>query len=909
LHGKGFPDGAGQLPLINLFNDFRTLAGLLLTVSERDSALNAYLVAAGMNQIVEDYLHRDPLSLGLVGTHLKRVLPRPLGWLGSTAAGSSANVVLLARNQYPTRVRIRAWQAELLNLVMSLAEAIASSPSKPSLPPRLRAHTDGLLQLVGSLPSSLHHDIVRLPSCFRSFDQQPGDQERLAQRFAEKFTDTRRDLVVLGLRTSGSYLAPILAAFLKQCGYASVRVLTYRPGQRWLRDEAIALRRAASAGAHVLVCDDPPISGRSVSRAGYELELFGFQPQRIVLMLQLFQAGTIPPRLHRWSAVSLPWEDWSIHDRLCSEAVQEALARMRPGSRIDHVTLLEGPTAKPRGHVHAVYRIRFGGKEVPAREGYLYVKGVGLGYFGEHAIAIADRLKEFVPETYGLEDGVIYREWILEPRRLTALPRLGSTVIDSIVDYVGARRDALAVDQDFSLRLPDRGAVWQRVAELLGGGFGRSAQFARPVLHRLAKRLVKASQPAVIDGAMELRHWFQAGSAVPSNLRKVEYEERAFSNQELYCYDPVFDLAGAAISIDDADLAEGLRRRFEKPGERIEPERWLLHQLVHLDELERRGDEEPLALQRAKARAVQRYVSEVWFYDLPLQSEGPICAIDVDGVLETTGLGFSAIGPTGARALRGLIRHGYRPIIVTGRSLDEVRGRCIAYRLAGGVAEYGAAVYNPATDTTRRLLTRDQLEDMHRVRLALADHAEVLVDGSYQLAVRAYRVLGRERRHLTAEIIRTVQEAVGAGRVHAIQGSYQTDFMVVGVDKGTGLKNFINELGAVPPIELAVGDTTADIPMFELAARAFAPAHAGRRLPSRVRVLSKPYQAGFGLAVAALLGHAAGSCDLCRAPALSANARLLMDALAAHDSGRLARYRQVALLAWDLSTGRSQSAG
>jgi len=203
------------------------------------------------------------------------------------------------------------------------------------------------------------------------------------------------------------------------------------------------------------------------------------------------------------------------------------------------------------------------------------------------------------------------------------------------------------------------------------------------------------------------------------------------------------------------------------------------------------------------------------------------------------------------------------------------------------------------------LLTREQLHDMHRVRVALSEHPEVMVDGSYQLGVRAYRVLGHERRYLTAEMIKAVQEAVGDGRVHAIQGSYQTDFMVVGVDKGTGLKNFINELGAVPPVALAIGDTTADVPMFELAARAFAPAHAGRRLPSRVRVLSKPYQAGFGLAVAALLGHSPGNCDLCRAPALSTNARLFMDALAAHDSGRLARYRQVALLAWDLSTGRS----
>ena len=39
------------------------------------------------------------------------------------------------------------------------------------------------------------------------------------------------------------------------------------------------------------------------------------------------------------------------------------------------------------------------------------------------------------------------------------------------------------------------------------------------------------------------------------------------------------------------------------------------------------------------------------------------------------------------------IMHGYQPVLATGRSLDEVRDRCTAYGLAGGVAEYGAFVY------------------------------------------------------------------------------------------------------------------------------------------------------------------------------------------------------------------------
>jgi hydroxymethylpyrimidine pyrophosphatase-like HAD family hydrolase len=499
---------------------------------------------------------------------------------------------------------------------------------------------------------------------------------------------------------------------------------------------------------------------------------------------------------------------------------------------------------------------------------------------------------------------MLYRQWLPEAQRLTALPPDLSEVVGPIVGYINQRRQALAMAEDFSLRLPDRGAVWQRVAELLGRGFGRTANFARPVMHRLGKRLVGARQPSVIDGAMQLRHWFRMKGPPSTGFRKVHFEERAFSNLELYSYDPIFDLAGACTTPATAVLAEPLRKRYEGVAGAIEPERWLLHQLVHLDELERRSEEEPVVIHRAEAVAVQRYAAEVWFGDLAVPITGPVCAVDVDGVLETTGLGFSAIGPTGALALRALIRHGYRPVIATGRSLDEVRERCDAYRLAGGVAEYGAAAYNQITSTARELLTGEQRQALRRVRTMLSENGDVLVDPGYRLAVRAYYVAGPRREQLPAETIRRV--LASCGEVRAIEGSYQTDFVAAGVDKGTGLLELVSELGVcrahgASALELAVGDTMADAPMFNLAARAFAPAHAAPGLSSRVKIVRKPYQAGLSLAVASLIGHPPGQCRACHPPMPSANARLLRDALAAHDSGRLHRYRQILILAWRLS--------
>jgi hypothetical protein len=48
----------------NLLNDLPGLGALLLREVRQGSWLNAYLLAAGMNQIVEDYLHPEPYFLG-----------------------------------------------------------------------------------------------------------------------------------------------------------------------------------------------------------------------------------------------------------------------------------------------------------------------------------------------------------------------------------------------------------------------------------------------------------------------------------------------------------------------------------------------------------------------------------------------------------------------------------------------------------------------------------------------------------------------------------------------------------------------------------------------------------------------------------------------------------------------------
>ena len=108
----------------------------------------------------------------------------------------------------------------------------------------------------------------------------------------------------------------------------------------------------------------------------------------------------------------------------------------------------------------------------------------------------------------------------------------------------------------------------------------------------------------------------------------------------------------------------------------------------------------------------------------------------------------------------------------------------------------------------------------------------------------------------------------------------------------------MEEGGEGKPLALAVGDTVSDLPMFALAARAFAPAHAGSDVRSAgVTVLRRPYQSGLALAAAHLLGHLPGGCPTCRAPHLSPEAHLLLTVLAAQETGTWGMVRQALLLA------------
>jgi len=563
--------------------------------------------------------------------------------------------------------------------------------------------------------------------------------------------------------------------------------------------------------------------------------------------------------------------------------VKRTLARLLATDR-DSLTveLVRGRTPRRgRGHVKAVYTVTL----TDGDELNISVEGVGLGYFGAHAGAVAPALAQFLPRVFGVDDGVLFRAWLPGDANASLLPTADRGAIAArVARYVFARSQSLAIASDFSLRQGGQYPAWEAASTLLSRPIGRAWPIGRSlVTNRVVKRLVPVTRPCVVDGEMDLSRWFAVEG--PATMVKVDWDQGGSSNLGLGCADPVFDLAGVAAASQDVALADELREVYETlDGARIEEERWLLHQFAHLaaDPHAWRSDR---LVRRAAARALQHYYGRVYLEDLPLAENGPLCAIDLDGVLETDDLGFPSMTPASAIALRALSAHGYRPVIVTGRSLEDVVDRCRSYGLAGGVAEYGAAVYQTSGARTTGLTTAQERVVMGRLRAELAARAEVTIDPDYQHAVRAFVVdAAGVRRPLPERTLADSQRAAAAQAVHVIDGFRQTDLVPDSVDKGRGLRCLAEAL-AEPTIAFAVGDTAADEPMLALAEHAFVPAHASGPLRARFAATRRPYQRGFAEAVGRLIGHDPGDCPRCRLPPPSRGRRRLLALLGMRDGG------------------------
>jgi phosphoglycolate phosphatase-like HAD superfamily hydrolase len=871
--------------------DLETMVAELERALRGAAYLDAYLLAAGIGQIADDHLHEAPHRLAQAAAYLADQDARAAGLAGAAVAATARGLGSVRRE----RKLIASWRRQLAPITATLARLqLGTTGDVTGLLPAGALLSAGL----GSLPLPLRRAIVRLPACFQQFDQRPADIARLTERFTGTGVSRERPLLVVGVRTSGSYLAPLCAASLEALGHRRVRLLTVRPDQPSLRAERALLNAFATAGGLGLILDDPPVTGGSIEAVARRLERAGLP---VTLLLQTFGPPVLPPRLRHYPSVLLGSDEWSVMADLSSAAVQRTLSELPgPGARVLRVKPVALPDVAPqRGHARRLFRVRFDGEPT---ERQVLVEGVGLGYLGAHRLATPALLEHYAAPVLGLRNGLLYREWLADEQRVTSLSVSEEQELASAVaDYACARRRALPLGDDFSRRMAGQQPAWEVASRILSGSFGRAWPLAQVLLtDSAARQVLKVARPSVVDGNTDLAHWFRRNGSITS-LIKPDVGEDRFSNLCPPCFDAAYDLAGVTALAGTPSLSHQLRAAFaELAGEAIDEERWLLYELVHLWGRERTEPSRRAELQRARARALQRYFADVYLRDVAAEPQGPLCALDIDGVLECDQLGFSGLTPASALALRALRAHGYRAVLASGRSFGEVAERCQNYGLAGGVAEYGAISFDARTGRSERLVTAAGMSALARLRSALERIDGVGLDPEFRFSVRAFSVRDGRREALSDDDVASALGAAGGG-LKAIVGEDQTDFVPVEVSKAAGLRALARTVGirGERPFAFVVGDTAADASMAEVTGCAYAPRHADPTLrQAGFSFASRPYQAGTAQAVGELLGHPPGGCRRCQMPRATSEREIVRALLAVRERGRTGAAARALELAW-----------
>jgi hydroxymethylpyrimidine pyrophosphatase-like HAD family hydrolase len=872
---------------LNPFRTVRETAGHLRDeigklAEERESwqtaeiATNVWLLSCALLNAVDDYLRGKTFQLPKRSPAVP--LFRALRWAAEK---------LLAVPRAWGCGRVHRWREDFgthLDAFLALFPA-GGLPDRAAL----AAAANGLAVLLRSpLPAGLQAEHIGFASAFRRLDLTPLDVLALGRRFAARFPDRQQPVLVVGLRTAGSYFAPLLRAFLAAEGYRSAAVLTVRPDKgpgAWERAE---LARRAREGYLAAVVDDPPLTGDTIVRGVDLVRKAGFAPDKVAVLVPvhpasrdwrdhseaLFPAGT--------TVLALEPEEWHKQQLLEAKAAEDRLAEYFQGryagaSADDRFNAqLDGFCQEGRRtRLKRVYAVRLQNLGGGVETRYVLAKSVGWGWLGYHALLAGCRLAGLVPPVLGLRDGILYSEWFPQPLAVPFAPLpLGDgdeedreEWVAAAASYVAARTRSLGLGKESLHGVgPQRHHNGYRLLEkALAGAYGGfvTATLMRP---RIRQRLAgcPCPVPTLIDGKMQRWEWV----AGPAGPLKTDYEHHGLGKSELNAIDPAYDLAEAVLHGELAPEEEGrlIRRYVAESGDAAVGQRLFLNKLLAgtaamASALEGLFQQPPLAHQQ---QAFHRQFVAAWHFltvhtarfcgglcrppEAPAW-RSPLVVLDIDGVLDGRLFGFPSTTAAGIRALALLRAHGLGTAVNTARSVPEVREYCRAYGLAGGVAEYGSYVWDAAGRRGQALVGPESLRQLAAVRQALGQLPGVFLDDRHQYSIRAWTYedkraaldrlplpgplrsflsLGAADRGpvpLPTLAVRQVLAALGADRLEVEQTTIDTTIRAREVDKGSGLSALLSWVGRPDLETVAVGDSEPDLAMYRVAGRSLAPSH------------------------------------------------------------------------------------
>jgi len=215
-------------------NAFPTLSEVVLRLREeapkageegvdwqrRESRINVFLLACALSDTVDDYLHGVHFDFARAMKIVPEIQP---------AVRLIHFLLRIGRKARGLRLRdLHHWRELWGRAVEEFLEPAFTGDWAHT--GALRASSARLVSLLDvDFPPGLRLRRPRVPGSFRKKDLTHHDVLALGRKFAGSFPNRERPLAVVGLRTAGSYFAPLLASYLRSEGYTDTRVVTVRP--------------------------------------------------------------------------------------------------------------------------------------------------------------------------------------------------------------------------------------------------------------------------------------------------------------------------------------------------------------------------------------------------------------------------------------------------------------------------------------------------------------------------------------------------------------------------------------------------------------------------------------------------------------------------------------------------------
>lgn len=757
-----------------------------------------------------------------------------------------------------------------------------------------------LITLLNSpLPETLRALRIGTPTPFSRLDLTQEDFLTLGKGFARRYPDRHRPIVITGLRSSGSYFAPLLRAFLQLNGYENLALLTVEPNKGISHREMKEFKGFAERGYLALIVDDPPHTNRTLLAALNAAQRAGFAPENLKFLVPTHSSR------REWfkafpedSVITLAPEQWykrALLDDL--NAVKERLAEYFHAENLNNLSIVESDRARDinaglqellrdeRGaRLKKVFEIQLERSPGQREKRFVLAKSVGWGWLGYHTFLIGQKLTGYVPSILGLRDGILYMQWI--PHRKDQPLKERRKSIETFAAYTAARVRNLGLGRGLTTgrdlkRYDDGTRLLEKVLSQAYGGFP-VGMLMQSRLAKLLRRQAFCPFPALMDGKMDSGEWVYG----TSGLIKADFEHHGMGKSSLNVTDPAFDLAATILnfSLSPAEEKALLRRYIADSGDETIERRLFMHKLlagisalkIAHEQLfaSRRGKEAQDELHRQFMQAWNFLTVEAARYCGALGHRGekqkwnaPIVVLDIDGVIDRRVFGFPSTTAAGAEALSLLRENNFSVAVNTARSASEVRDYCRAYSLAGGIAEHGSYIWDAVAEQERVLISSETARQLEELRNRLRDVPGVFLDERHRYSIRAFtyreKPLGIIQSLLSAarssaigdgavgpistHIIHQLLEDMGLNRLTFHHTMIDTTVVAKESDKGTGLIALRDWVLTKDAETIAVGDTEHDLSMFRVATRSFAPSNIGCKGQARLfgcHIARYPYQRG-----------------------------------------------------------------